>query len=63
VRLSAGRETLSREAQVLALLAGADSIFYGETLLTTSNPAVEADRALLALAGVQVEESVAERSC
>lgn len=63
VRLSAGRETLSREAQVLALLAGADSIFYGDTLLTTGNPAVEADRALLALAGVQAEESVAERSC
>ena len=63
VRLSAGRETLSREAQVLALLAGADSIFYGDTLLTTGNPAVEADRALLALAGVQAEESDAERAC
>ncbi len=53
VRLSAGREQLSREAQILCLLAGADSIFYGDTLLTTGNPAVEADRELLAAAGVQ----------
>jgi len=52
VRLSAGREQLSREAQILCLLAGADSIFYGDTLLTTSNPAAEADRELLAAAGV-----------
>jgi len=52
VRLSAGRELLSREAQILCLLAGADSFFYGDTLLTTSNPAVEADRALLAAAGL-----------
>ncbi|WP_411871886.1 biotin synthase BioB [Vulcanococcus limneticus] len=52
VRLSAGRETMSREGQVLCLLAGADSIFYGDTLLTTGNPAVDADRELLAAAGV-----------
>jgi len=52
VRLSAGREQLSREAQILCLLAGADSIFYGDTLLTTSNPAAAADRDLLAAAGV-----------
>jgi biotin synthase len=54
VRLSAGRERLSREAQLLCLLAGADSIFYGDTLLTTGNPAVEADRELLSAAGVAV---------
>tara|TARA_Y100001968_G_scaffold99914_1_gene89913 strand:- start:8058 stop:9062 length:1005 start_codon:yes stop_codon:yes gene_type:complete len=54
VRLSAGREQLGREAQVLCLLAGADSIFYGDTLLTTSNPVIEADRKLLSEAGVQV---------
>ena len=42
VRLSAGREQLSREAQILCLQAGADSIFYGDTLLTTSNPEIEA---------------------
>jgi len=52
VRLSAGREGMNREAQILCLLAGADSIFYGDTLLTTANPAVEADQALLAAAGV-----------
>jgi biotin synthase len=59
VRLSAGREALSREAQILCLLAGADSIFYGDTLLTTSNPAVEADRELLAAAGVVAEPLLA----
>lgn len=52
VRLSAGREHLSREAQILCFLAGADSFFYGDTLLTTSNPAEEADQALLAAAGL-----------
>tara|TARA_Y100001968_G_scaffold161721_1_gene147926 strand:+ start:23251 stop:24255 length:1005 start_codon:yes stop_codon:yes gene_type:complete len=54
VRLSAGREQLGREAQILCFQAGADSIFYGDTLLTTSNPIVEADRELLSQAGVQV---------
>jgi biotin synthase len=54
VRLSAGREQMSREAQILCLLAGADSIFYGETLLTTGNPDTSSDRALLAAAGVQL---------
>ena len=52
VRLSAGRETMNQEAQVLCLLAGADSIFYGDTLLTTGNPDVAADQELLAAAGV-----------
>jgi len=52
VRLSAGRETMSREGQVLCLLAGADSIFYGDTLLTTGNPDVAADQLLLEAAGV-----------
>jgi biotin synthase len=56
VRLSAGRQQLNREAQLLCLLAGADSIFYGDVLLTTGNPDVEADRALLACAGVNVAE-------
>jgi len=55
VRLSAGRQQLSREAQILCLQAGADSIFYGDTLLTTGNPDVETDRQLLAAAGVTVE--------
>ncbi len=63
VRLSAGREAMTREAQVLCLLAGADSIFYGDTLLTTGNPDVAADRELLAAAGVSPwEEQLPERS-
>lgn len=52
IRLSAGRQQLGREAQILCLQSGADSIFYGDTLLTTSNPEVEADRKLLADAGI-----------
>jgi biotin synthase len=48
VRLSAGRQEMSDETQALAFLAGASSIFYGEKLLTTGNPDVERDRALLA---------------
>ena len=51
VRLSAGRLSLSREAQLLAFYAGANSIFWGEKLLTRANPDVEADRALLRDAG------------
>lgn len=48
VRLSAGRSTLSQEAQILCLLAGANSMFYGETLLTTPNADMSADLALFA---------------
>jgi biotin synthase len=59
VRLSAGRETMSDELQALALLAGANSIFYGEKLLTTGNPDVERDRALLARLGMQAERPAA----
>lgn len=53
VRLSAGRSSLSREAQLLCFLAGANSIFYGEKLLTTGNPDVDADKALLEAAGMR----------
>lgn len=52
VRLSAGREALSDEAQALCFLAGANSIFYGDTLLTTANPAVARDDALFARLGM-----------
>ncbi|ABB56451.1 biotin synthase BioB [Synechococcus elongatus] len=58
VRLSAGRTALSREAQVLCFLAGANSIFYGDTLLTTANPVCEADRQLLADIGAEALEVV-----
>jgi biotin synthase len=53
VRLSAGRTALSREAQVLCFFAGANSIFYGEKLLTTPNPGEEEDRAMMRAAGVE----------
>jgi biotin synthase len=47
VRLSAGRTRLSREGQALCFFAGANSIFYGDKLLTAKNPGVDDDRALL----------------
>lgn len=47
VRLSAGRQQMSEAVQALCFLAGANSIFYGDQLLTTGNPEVERDRALL----------------
>jgi biotin synthase len=53
VRLSAGRASLSREAQMLCLVAGANSIFYGDKLLTTPNAGEEDDLALLRDAGLQ----------
>jgi len=52
VRLSAGREQLGDAAQALAFLAGANSIFYGERLLTTDNPRTNSDRALLERLGM-----------
>ncbi len=60
VRLSAGRLGLSREAQMLCFLAGANSIFYGEKLLTTGNPDTSADQALLREAGFRVSLETAE---
>jgi biotin synthase len=52
VRLSAGREAMSEAVQALCFFAGANSIFYGEKLLTTGNPGVERDDALLAALGL-----------
>ena len=52
VRLSAGRETMSAETQALCFLAGANSIFYGEKLLTTPNPGTHADQALFSRLGL-----------
>jgi biotin synthase len=52
VRLSAGRTSLSREAQMMCMLAGANSIFYGDKLLTTPNPSETDDLALLRDAGL-----------
>ncbi len=56
VRLSAGRDRLSDEIQALCFYAGANSIFYGEKLLTGENPAAEADRALLRKLGLETLE-------
>jgi biotin synthase len=52
VRLSAGRRELGEAVQALCFLAGANSVFYGDRLLTTGNPDVEADRALFAKLGL-----------
>lgn len=51
VRLSAGRSNLNREAQILCLVAGANSLFYGETLLTTPNAGASEDAGLFAAIG------------
>lgn len=53
VRLSAGRQQLGEAVQALCFLAGANSIFYGDKLLTTGNPDVQADRDLLAKLGMK----------
>jgi biotin synthase len=52
VRLSAGRTAMTEELQALAFLAGANSIFYGEQLLTTANPDVAKDQALFTRLGI-----------
>lgn len=59
VRLSAGRTAMSREAQAMCFLAGANSIFAGDKLLTTPNPGEDADRRLLRDLGMQAEATVA----
>jgi biotin synthase len=53
VRLSAGREAMSDELQALCFLAGANSIFFGEKLLTTPNPAADSDRRLFERLGMR----------
>jgi biotin synthase len=62
VRLSAGREGMSDELQALCFLAGANSIFYGERLLTTGNPDVARDRQLFARLGLTPEGHEAGRA-
>jgi biotin synthase len=65
VRLSAGRAQMTEEAQLLCLLAGANSVFFGDRLLTTGNPGYEQDMQLFARAGIEplapnVDKPVAE---
>ena len=62
VRLSAGRTFLSDEAQALCFVAGANSIFLGERLLTTSNPKTRDDLDLLARLGLHLKELPSERA-
>jgi biotin synthase len=56
VRLSAGRQDMPEAVQALCFLAGANSIFYGEKLLTTGNPEAERDRALMQKLGLRAEQ-------
>ena len=55
VRLAAGRTRLTREGQALCFFAGANSIFYGDKLLTAANPAADADLKLLHQLGLKIE--------
>ncbi len=61
VRLSAGREEMNEQMHALAYFAGANSIFYGEKLLTTPNPRSNADMALFDRLGIQPEQREVER--
>src|SRR3989304_4771413 len=62
-RLSAGRRELGEAVQALCFLAGANSIFYGDKLLTTCNPEAEADRALLARLGLRTRVEGGAADC
>ncbi|MGX9732602.1 biotin synthase BioB [Janthinobacterium aestuarii] len=67
VRLSAGRRQMGEAVQAMCFLAGANSIFYGDKLLTTDNPEAEDDRVLLGKLGLQTRgamlESVQKEKC
>ena len=58
VRLSAGRDDMSEEGQALCLLAGANSIFVGDRLLTTDNPEITEDEALLSVMGLEAASHI-----
>ncbi len=57
VRLSAGRTRMGQEGQALAFMAGANSIFAGDKLLTTPNPEVNEDKELFSILGIKPETS------
>lgn len=64
VRLSAGREGMSEELQTLCFMAGANSIFFGEKLLTAANPEADADMQLFAKLGMKgTKQSLASKTC
>lgn len=56
VRLSAGREAMNAQTQAMCFMAGANSIFYGDTLLTTANPQMQADQQLLEELGLYADQ-------
>jgi biotin synthase len=62
VRLAAGRTRITREGQALCFFAGANSIFFGDKLLTAENPAATADVKLLRELGLQID-SLETRNC
>ena len=62
VRLSAGRSEMSDEMQAMCFLAGANSIFVGDTLLTAENPEEDNDYVLFAKLGLQAEQAD-EQTC
>ncbi|WP_339800983.1 biotin synthase BioB [uncultured Marinobacter sp.] len=62
VRLSAGREDMNEQMQALCFMAGANSIFYGEKLLTTANPEADRDRELFRRLGIRPEERATKHS-
>jgi biotin synthase len=62
VRLSAGREEMNEQMHALAYFAGANSIFYGDKLLTTPNPRANKDMALFARLGIEPEQRQVERA-
>jgi len=63
VRLSAGRREMGEAVQAMCFLAGANSIFYGDKLLTTGNPEADADRALLEKLGMRSSSATVEPGC
>lgn len=63
VRLSAGRTEMNDETQAMCFFAGANSIFYGDKLLTTDNPAEHHDHQLLSKLGLMIEEKTTQKEC
>jgi biotin synthase len=63
VRLSAGRRQMGEAVQAMCFLAGANSIFYGDKLLTTGNPEIEEDRALLKKLGMHARSATIDARC
>lgn len=62
VRLSAGREQMDDALQALCFMAGANSMFYGDALLTTANPQMQADQRLLARLGMHIDAEPAHEA-